>query len=60
MKITAKKKTKTMTNANETVQISVGNNELEQGNCFVCLRGNSLKMLDAQKMTQLTCKPEWP
>lgn len=39
MKITAKKKTKTMTNANETVQISVGNNELEQGNCFVCLRG---------------------
>lgn len=59
MKITAKKKTKTMTNANETVQISVGNNELEQENCFVYV-ANSLKMLDAQKMTQLTCKPDWP
>lgn len=42
MKITVKK-TKTMTNANEIVQISVGNNELEQTNCFVCLGGKFIK-----------------
>lgn len=33
------KKTKIMTNSNESVQITVDDDELEQVNCFVCLCG---------------------